>query len=154
MENFKLLCQRLEDIRQNQLDRVLESLRYFTLCPDNRDRTWTPEEFVDAVKEACRRTTTVRRQSFKKETLKLDIYSLFSCPGNSTTQLAIGERRTGTDRTYSSSRCYKVLLYRDRGYCCPGREQEQSVFHSIRFETQVERWRETQTESGGRLGRL
>ena len=59
MENFKLLCQRLEDIRINQLDRLLESLRHFTLCPESRDKTWTLEEFVDAVKDSCRKATSV-----------------------------------------------------------------------------------------------
>lgn len=61
MEFFRLLCQRLEDIRTNQLDRILESLRYFSLCPDSRDKTWTLEEFVDAVKDACRKATSVSK---------------------------------------------------------------------------------------------
>lgn len=60
MEGFKLLCRRLEDIRQNQLERILESLRHFSLTPDNRDKTWTTEEFVEAVKDASRKTTIVR----------------------------------------------------------------------------------------------
>lgn len=59
MVNYKLLCERLEDIRQNQLDRILDSLRFFSLLPDCRDRTWTPEEFVEAVKEMCRKVTSV-----------------------------------------------------------------------------------------------
>lgn len=60
MVKFKLLCQRLEDIRINQLERILESLRYFTLCPDSgRDRTWMPDEFIDSVKDACRKATSV-----------------------------------------------------------------------------------------------
>jgi hypothetical protein len=60
MVHFKLLCQRLEDIRINQLERILDSLRYFTLCPDSsRDRTWVPDEFIDAVKDACRKATSV-----------------------------------------------------------------------------------------------
>ena len=60
MVKFKLLCQRLEDIRINQLERILDSLRYFTLCPDsNRDRTWMPEEFIETVKDACRKATSV-----------------------------------------------------------------------------------------------
>jgi hypothetical protein len=38
----------------------LDSLRYVTLCPDSsRDRTWVPDEFIDAVKDACRKATSV-----------------------------------------------------------------------------------------------
>lgn len=59
MESFKLLCCRLEDIRQNQLERLLDSMRHFTLHPESRPRTWAPEEFVEAVKDACRRVTAV-----------------------------------------------------------------------------------------------
>ena len=59
MESFKLLCQRLEDIRANQLERILESLRHFSLYPENRDRTWMPDEFIEAVKEATRKATMV-----------------------------------------------------------------------------------------------
>jgi hypothetical protein len=66
MVRFKLLCQRLEDIRINQLERILESLRYFTLCPDNRDKTWMPEEFIEAVKDACRKATSVIRLEFQQ----------------------------------------------------------------------------------------
>lgn len=60
MVKFKLLCQRLEDIRINQLERVLDSLRYFTLCPESgRDKIWILEEFIEAVKDACRKATSV-----------------------------------------------------------------------------------------------
>lgn len=68
MESFKLLCQRLEDIRINQLERVLESLRHFTLCPDGRDKTWAPEEFVEAVKDSCRKATSVRNYKLTSTT--------------------------------------------------------------------------------------
>ena len=60
MECFKLLCRRLEDIRQNQLERILESLRHFSLYPESRDRIWAPEEFTDAIREACRKATIVK----------------------------------------------------------------------------------------------
>ena len=59
MESFKLLCQRLEDIRTNQLERILDSLRHFSLYPEQRDKTWMPEEFIEAIREATRKATMV-----------------------------------------------------------------------------------------------
>ena len=60
MEAFKQLCIRMEDIRQNRLDRVLNSLRCYALCPPPRDATWSPEEFVDVIRDSCKNVMAVR----------------------------------------------------------------------------------------------
>ena len=59
MEAFKQLCFRMEDIRQNRLDRVLNSLRCYALCPAPRDATWMPEEFIDVIRDSCKNVMAV-----------------------------------------------------------------------------------------------
>ena len=96
MESFKQLCFRLEDIRQNRLDRVLNSLRCFVLCPPVRDSTWAPEEFLEVIRESCKKATAVRRlwQFENSEKIQRIVWNA----GNSAKKLVARNGRDGADR--------------------------------------------------------